>query len=68
MFTQRCTGKPWSLVAAVAVGWTGTHWPDLAVGVIIAGLILQSSFGIFKDARLELENNQGTTGVRPNEQ
>ncbi len=56
------------LVAAVAVVWTGTHWPDLAVGVIIAGLILQSSFGIFKDARLELENNQGTTGVRPNEQ
>ena len=56
------------LVAAVAVVWTGTHWPDLAVGVIIAGLILQSSFGIFKDARLELGNNQGTTGVRPNEQ
>jgi len=27
------------LVAAVAVVWTGTHWPDLAVGVIIAGLI-----------------------------
>ncbi len=47
---------------------TGSHWPDLAVGVVIAGLILQSSFGIFKDARLELENNQGTTGVRPNEQ
>ena len=42
------------LVAAVAVVWTGTHWPDLAVGVIIAGLILQSSFGIFKDARAEL--------------
>ena len=56
------------LAAAGGVAWTGSHWPDLAVGVVIAGLILQSSFGIFKDARLELENNQGTTGVRPNEQ
>ena len=46
------------LAAAGGVAWTGSHWPDLAVGVIIAGLILQSSFGIFKDARLELKNNQ----------
>ena len=46
------------LAAAGGVAWTGSHWPDLAVGVIIAGLILQSSFGIFKDAQLELKNNQ----------
>ncbi len=46
------------LAAAGGVAWTGSHWPDLAVGVIIAGLILQSSFGIFKDARLELKNHQ----------
>ncbi len=46
------------LAAAGGVAWTGSHWPDLAVGVIIAGMILQSSFGIFKDARLELKNNQ----------
>jgi len=56
------------VLANLGVLGTGSHWPDLAVGVVIAGLILQSSFGIFKDARLELENNQGTTGVRPNEQ
>jgi cation diffusion facilitator family transporter len=43
------------LAAAGGVAWTGSHWPDLAVGVIIAGLILQSSFGIFKDAQLELK-------------
>ncbi len=48
------------LLAAGGVAWTGSHWPDLAVGVIISGLILQSSFGIFKDARLELENNHGS--------
>ena len=46
------------LAAAGGVAWTNSHWPDLVVGVIIAGLILQSSFGIFKDARLELKNNQ----------
>ena len=46
------------IVAAGGVLWTGSHWPDLAVGVIIAGLILQSSLGIFKDAKLELKNNQ----------
>ena len=46
------------LAAAGGVSLTGSHWPDLTVGAIIAGLILQSSFGIFKDARLELKNNQ----------
>ena len=46
------------LAAAGGVSLTGSYWPDLAVGAIIAGLILQSSFGIFKDARLELKNNQ----------
>ena len=45
------------LAAAGGVTWTGSHWPDLAVGVIIAGLVLQSSFGIFKDARLEFQKN-----------
>ena len=45
------------LAAAGGVAWTGSHWPDLAVGVIIAGLILQSCLGIFKDARLELQEN-----------
>ncbi len=43
------------LLAAGGVAWTDSNWPDLTVGVIIAGLILQSSFSIFKDARLELK-------------
>ena len=46
------------LAAGGGVAWTGSHWPDLAVGMIISVMILQSSFGIFKDARLELKNNQ----------
>ncbi|HIK58262.1 MAG TPA: cation transporter [Nitrospinaceae bacterium] len=47
------------LTAAAGVTWTSSQWPDLAVGVIIAMLILQSSFGIFKDASVEL--NAGRT-------
>ena len=46
------------ILAAGGVVWTGSHWPDLVVGVIISGLILQSSLSIFKDAQLELKNNQ----------
>ena len=47
------------IAAAGGVAWTGSHWPDLLVGVIIAGMILQSSLSIFKDAKLEMqENNQ----------
>lgn len=45
------------LAAAGGVAWTGSHWPDLLVGVVIAGLILQSSIGIFKDAQVEIEEN-----------
>ena len=56
------------LAAAGGVAWSGSHWPDLAVGVIISGLILQSSFGIFKDARLELNTARATsTGCSAND-
>ncbi|HEX6120326.1 MAG TPA: cation transporter [Dongiaceae bacterium] len=42
------------VVAAGLVAWTGTPWPDLAVATVIAGLFLQSSWSIIKDARSEL--------------
>ncbi|MGA0594320.1 cation diffusion facilitator family transporter [Enterovirga sp. CN4-39] len=42
------------IVAAALVAWTGTAWPDLAVAAIVAGLFLQSSFAIIKDARGDL--------------
>lgn len=37
--------------AAALVAWTQTAWPDLAVAVVIAGLFLQSSWSILRDAR-----------------
>lgn len=42
------------VIAALAVAATQTPWPDLVVAVIIAGLFLQSSFSIIRDARKDL--------------
>jgi len=42
------------IVAAGLVAWTETPWPDLVVAALIAGLFLQSSWSIIKDARTEL--------------
>lgn len=40
--------------AAELVSWTGRAWPDLVVAVVIAGLFLQSSWTIVRDARGDL--------------
>lgn len=42
------------VVAAGLVAWTGTPWPDVAVALAIAGLFLQSSWSIVRDARGDL--------------
>jgi cation diffusion facilitator family transporter len=42
------------IVAASGVWATGTAWPDLLVGVLIAGLALTSAFQIVRQARQEL--------------
>lgn len=42
------------VVAAGLVAWTGTAWPDLIVAAAIAGLFLQSSWLIVRDARADL--------------
>ncbi|MET0398857.1 MAG: cation diffusion facilitator family transporter [Longimicrobiaceae bacterium] len=42
------------VVAAAVVAWTGSAWPDLVVAVVIAGLFLQSSWSIVRDARSDL--------------
>lgn len=40
--------------AALGVFGTGTAWPDLIVATIMAGLFLQSSMRIFRQARREM--------------
>ena len=42
------------VLAALLVGWTSSNWPDLAVAIVMAGLFLQSSRVIVRDALREL--------------
>lgn len=42
------------VVAAVLIALTDTSWPDLAVATVIAGLFLQSSWSIVRDAQNDL--------------
>lgn len=47
------------VAAAALVAWTGSAWPDLVVAVVIAGLFLQSSWSIVRDARSDLREAAG---------
>jgi cation diffusion facilitator family transporter len=51
------------LIAAAAVAMTGSLWPDVAVGVVIAGVFLNSAFGVLRDARAHFSD---PTTPRPN--
>ena len=42
------------VVAAGLVAWTQTHWPDIVVALVIAGLFLHSSWSIVGSARSDL--------------
>jgi Co/Zn/Cd efflux system component/copper chaperone CopZ len=42
------------VLASVLVGWLGSAWPDIVVAFAIAGLFLQSSWVIVRDARRDL--------------
>jgi cation diffusion facilitator family transporter len=42
------------VAAAGLVAWTDSPWPDLVVALVIAGLFLQSSWSIVRDARSDL--------------
>lgn len=42
------------LGAAAGVTLTGAAWPDILIGVLIAGLFLSSAWGVIRDALLEL--------------
>ena len=43
------------IIAAIAVAWTNSAWPDLIVAACIAILFLHSSIDIVRNARLELK-------------
>ena len=45
------------LLAAAGVWFTGAGWPDIIVGLAIAGLFLRSSFVVLRGAHAELRAN-----------
>ena len=45
------------LVAAGLVGYTGSPWPDVAIGLLIAAVFLQSSLGVFRDGMRQLRSS-----------
>ncbi|WAP71398.1 MULTISPECIES: cation transporter [Aurantimonadaceae] len=53
------------VVAAGLVAWTASPWPDLGVAVIIAGLFLQSSWSIIRDARSDLRETSSASARAP---
>jgi cation diffusion facilitator family transporter len=42
------------LGAAAAVAWSGSRWPDIVVGLLIASLFLHSAYSVLKDAISQL--------------
>jgi len=42
------------LAAAGAVAWSGSRWPDIAVGLMIASLFLHSAYGVLTEAVRQL--------------
>ncbi len=43
------------LIAAAGVAFTNFPWPDLAIGSIIGGIILKSSFQILRESKEEIK-------------
>jgi cobalt-zinc-cadmium efflux system protein len=41
------------VVAGGVVMWTGQNWPDLVLGVAVAGIAIKGSIDILRDARLD---------------
>lgn len=48
------------LLAAGAVFMTGSHWPDVIMGTLMATLFLQSSVGVIQEARAEQKAARST--------
>lgn len=52
------------VIAAGLVAWTATPWPDLVVAILIAGLFLQASWIIVRDARQDLRDAHPSNAAR----
>ncbi|KHL25360.1 RND transporter [Croceibacterium mercuriale] len=48
------------IVAGIVVMLTGANWPDLLVGVAVAGIALYGGIDILRDAHMDRHEDQGT--------
>lgn len=48
------------LLAGIVVIWTGSNWPDLLVGIGVAGIALYGGIDILRDAHQDIHEERGT--------
>jgi len=48
------------LLAGIVVIWTGANWPDLLVGIGVAGIALYGGVDILRDAHQDIHEERGT--------
>lgn len=48
------------ILAGIVVIWTGSNWPDLLVGIGVAGIALYGGIDILRDAHQDVHEEQGT--------
>ena len=53
------------LVAAGLVNWLGALWPDIAIGLLIAAVVVRSAVRVVREARGELRGEKKSTAPTP---
>ncbi len=48
------------ILAGIVVLWTGSNWPDLLVGVAVAGIALYGGIEILRDAHMDKHDAEGS--------
>ena len=48
------------IIAGIVVMLTGANWPDLVVGVAVAGIALYGGIEILRDAHMDVHDEEGT--------
>ncbi|GGD64965.1 cation diffusion facilitator family transporter [Erythrobacter arachoides] len=48
------------IIAGIVVMLTGANWPDLLVGIAVAGIALYGGIDILRDAHMDVQDEKGT--------
>lgn len=48
------------IIAGIIVLWTGANWPDLVVGIAVAGIAIYGGIDILRDAHMDRHEEEGT--------